>query len=124
MEKLASITTQEEAVQQHQNLTLSAYLFVWYDLCFLPMKRYILSVSEVFKNSCYSHINNVGFYDRERESAPFTCALALVSMEQTAGLIILILQVLEDLILPQGMVMWGHLKVHHLLYPRGLLQKH
>jgi len=40
LEKLVSTTTQEGSQHQFQNLTFSAYLFVWYNL--LPLRRYII----------------------------------------------------------------------------------
>ena len=64
---------------------------------------------------------------RERKSVPSTCVLAHVSMEQTAGLIILIQQLLGDMNLLQDMVMGDlfHYKVHHnQIWHLGLHQEH
>lgn len=82
---------------------------------FLHMKRFLLFhvlykivPSEMFKNV---------LFDRERKSAPITCVLALVSLDQTVGLIILILQLWEEVILNQGMVMEG--LFHCEVYPNS-----
>lgn len=72
-------------------------------------------------------LDEVVFHDRERKSASITCALALVSLEQTAGLIIPILQLLEEVILLLVMVMevlFRYKVYHNHLYPHGLLLDH
>jgi hypothetical protein len=74
------------------------------------MKRYKLSFFVLVKQLFLKYFKCCFvLFDREKESAPITCALALVSLDQTVGLIIPILQLWEEVILNQGLVMEGPL---------------
>lgn len=71
------------------SLTFLAFLFDWYHQFFIS-EVCLCSLSNVFIQICW-YFDCYCIWNRERESAHTTCALVPASMDQIAGIIILIL---------------------------------